>query len=87
MKVMNKNLSSVEEVVDATKNYLSRNGFKNEAEISLEIKNFLEKRDLKKVAVNSRENSHSNSATFYIRFSFDDSIEENAIIRRSLKKH
>lgn len=83
---MNKDVLTVEQVVAETKNHLRSNNFQSRQQGEKEITNFLTSKQLKKIAVRSRNDSDS-SFSFYLEFSINGYVQENAIIRTSLKKH
>lgn len=74
---------SIEQVVLATKNHLKIKKPKDPDQAKSEIEQFLKKQSLQQVTVTCRSDSHQVS-NFYIRFSFDGSIIENATIRQKI---
>ncbi|HZJ41796.1 MAG TPA: hypothetical protein VFD51_02155 [Patescibacteria group bacterium] len=76
---------SIDKVVEDARSLINSNGFTDEKRAEKEVKDFLISKQLKKVDCKCRAGSEISS--FYIQFSFDDCIIENATIRKRLKKH
>lgn len=86
---MNKNSShqkSPDAIADEVRNHLKQKGLASCPETKQHIVNFLQnEKKLTRVEVNHRDWT-STEARFYLQFSFDDTIVENAIINRQVAK-
>ena len=77
------NSERVDQVVESTKKFLRKNGFKNEAEVKEQVKLFLQKRGLSLVTVRLRRHNKKLLAC-YVDFSFDNTIIESKTLHQKI---
>ena len=70
---------SIDKVVEDTRRLIKSNGFTDDKKAEEGVEKFLISKQLKKVACTCRTDSTNRS--YYVQFSFDDCIIENATIR------
>jgi len=85
-KATNQDVSkSIDKVVEDTRRLINSKGFTDERQAEKQVKTFLISKKLTKVSCICRNDAELSN--FYVQFSFDDNIIENATIRKRLKKH
>jgi len=73
-----------EMIVDQVRAHLRKSSASDSEALQLEVTNFLSSKELRQVEVFGRQWS-KNEIRLYLRFSFDNSVVENAIVTKTLK--